>query len=146
MVAAESRWQRWGATVIAALVFLLALRLAFSRAIIAGAVGSTGRHLSIPEDFANIVYFPARALLAGVCPYDASSYLARFPAPNPAPPYLPGLLLLHLPLGTLTPVRSAEVYRALSVGLLLLLAYAALTLSGAKAAPPPFSPSPRRSS
>jgi hypothetical protein len=100
----------------AAFVFFCALLLA---------LGPNARAFSaeIPDDFAAAVYYPSRAFLDGICPYDAASYAGGYP------PYLPGALLLHLPFALLPPGPSAFLYTLVSVGLILLLAYLSLRMS-----------------
>jgi glycosyl transferase family 87 len=80
-------------------------------------------------DFEIAVYYPARAFLDGVNPYDQHTYLARYPAQAPFPPFLPVTLLLHAPLGLLPPEQSGLLYMCLSLVLVfacvrLALAYA----------------------
>src|SRR5438445_13084827 len=86
-------------------------------------------------DFQDGVYYPARAALAGVNPYDARPkdrggvYLARFPAGNNFPVYAPLLFVLSLPLAILPLTTAALLYWLLNVGLLLLFSSAVLRLS-----------------
>jgi hypothetical protein len=80
--------------------------------------------------FRDIIYYPVRAFLEGVNPYDAANYLSRYPAAYPFPPYLPSTLLLHLPFGLLPLGVSAVVYEAVSLGLTVLLGVLALKLNG----------------
>lgn len=120
----------------AGLSLLLALVLALSSGLMRHAPGGSGERLGLPYDFAAAVYFPTRAFLDGVCPYGSADYLARYPAPSAASPYLPGALLLHLPFALLPPQTAAAVYTAFSVGLTVLLAYVALAMSEVKARGP----------
>ena len=102
--------------------------------------------------FRDIIYYPVRAFLEGVSPYDAERYLSRYPAAYAFPPYLPSTLLIHLPFGLLPLGISAVVYDAVLLGLTVLLAFVALRLNGFRASAVPvllvaalvlFSPSGR---
>src|SRR5690349_18479118 len=53
-------------------------------------------------DFALNVYYPSKAFLDGGNPYDQSSYLSGYPVDIPFPPYMPVMLLLHLPFAWLS--------------------------------------------
>src|SRR5204862_193921 len=83
-------------------------------------------------DFQDVVYYPARAALAGINPYDARPkdrggiYLARFPAGNNFPVYAPLLFVLSLPLALLPLTIAEAMYWLLNVGLLLLFSSAVL--------------------
>src|SRR5437868_2526292 len=79
-------------------------------------------------DFQDVVYWPTRAALAGVNPYDSTPkeagglYQARFPAGNNFPLYAPAIFFLSLPVAIL-PLPVAEfIYWLFNLGLLLLLA------------------------
>ena len=135
---AARQWAHdWGALVGAGLMFscvLLALSPDISALIRGQGTVTDGVTAtpSIPKDFASAVYYPTRAFVEGVCPYDAARYVPRFPTPAPASPYLPGTLLLHLPFGLMGPDVSALVYKAVSIGLTLMLAYSALRLNAVR--------------
>jgi hypothetical protein len=80
-------------------------------------------------DFQDVVYYPAKAALAGVNPYDArpaedgGAYFSRFAAGNSFPVYAPLIFVFSLPFAVL-PLAAAELlYWLLNVGLLLGLAY-----------------------
>src|SRR5436190_14324396 len=77
-------------------------------------------------DFQDVVYYPARAALAGVNPYDARSpeaggaYFSRFPAGNSFPVYAPLIFIPSLPFAMLPLVPAEILYWLVSVTLLLL--------------------------
>ena len=76
-------------------------------------------------DFDVAIYYPARAFLDGVNPYDQHVYLAHYPAQAPFPPFLPVGLLLHAPLGLLPAELSSLLYLCLS----LILVFACVRLA-----------------
>src|SRR5258705_287933 len=86
-------------------------------------------------DFQDVVYYPARAALAGVNPYDASQpeaggvYLSRFPAGNSFPVYAPLIFVFSLPFAALPLVPTEIVYWLVNVCLLLLYAYVLLRMA-----------------
>ena len=86
-------------------------------------------------DFDIAVYYPARAFLDGLDPYDQSAYRAAYPVQAPLPPFLPATLLLHLPFGLLPPGPSAALY--LGVTLILILATGWLALGFTEGERPP---------
>ena len=127
----------WGALVGTGLMFSCVLLLALSPDISAlirgqGTVtdGITATP-SIPKDFASAVYYPTRAFVEGVCPYDAARYYPAFQHP-----------LQH----RRTPRHAAPassvwadaprcvrlVYKAVGIGLTLILAYSALRLNAVR--------------
>jgi Glycosyltransferase family 87 len=77
-------------------------------------------------DFQDVVYYPARAALAGINPYDSRPpeaggvYFARFPAGNNFPLYAPLIFVVALPFALLPLVPAEIVYGLFNVGLLLL--------------------------
>ena len=82
-------------------------------------------------DFRDATYFPARALLDGVNPYDPAAYLGfdgeigqYFPA------YGPHHLLLHLPFAALPLGAAIAAYAVLTLVLMLALAWVGLGLAG----------------
>jgi hypothetical protein len=77
-------------------------------------------------DFETAVYYPARAFLDGLDPYDQGPYLARYPVQAPFPPFLPAALLLHAPLALLPVGPSSAVYLCLSLALVVVSARLAL--------------------
>jgi len=81
-------------------------------------------------DFALNVYYPSRAFLDGVSPYDRATYLSGYPVDTAFPPYMPVTLLLHLPFAWLPFHESALVYLFMSVALVTLLAWLSLRFSG----------------
>jgi hypothetical protein len=90
-------------------------------------------------DFDIAVYYPARAFLDGLDPYDQSAYRAAYPVQAPLPPFLPATLLLHLPFGLLPPGPSAALY--LGVTLILILATGWLALGFTEGERPSLRPS-----
>lgn len=85
------------------------------------------------RDFRDAVYYPVVALLDGNNPYDTVAYLRSYPVQQEFPPYLPGLLAVHLPLGWL-PFETAQiVYFVFTAALTLVLAYLTLLSCGLSA-------------
>ncbi len=88
--------------------------------------------LELP-DFRDAVYYPVVSLLDGNNPYDTAAYFRTYPVQQEFPPYLPGLLTVHLPLGWL-PFETAQiVYCALTAMLTVVLAYVTLLACGLSA-------------
>jgi uncharacterized membrane protein YtjA (UPF0391 family) len=84
-------------------------------------------------DFRDTIYYPARAFLEGTNPYDAATYVHRYPVGNPFAPYLPLTLALHLPIALL-PYQVAEaVQYVLTIVLTVALARCALGFAGVAA-------------
>jgi len=82
------------------------------------------------QDFRDTVYYPPRAFLDGVNPYDPHPYLERYPAWVHFGPYAPATLLLYSPLALLD-VRVAEaVFFLANVGLAVVLAATILASCG----------------
>ncbi|MCC9600483.1 glycosyltransferase 87 family protein [Stieleria sp. JC731] len=80
-------------------------------------------------DFHNGVYFPTRALLAGVSPY-GTGYANSYPVARQIPFFSPGILLLHAPLAVL-PLHVAEViYFVFSVALIIAIAMVCAKAAG----------------
>src|SRR5262245_11572094 len=114
------------------------------------AIALVGRHcysrLMLPEaphdsihtsqaDFRDVIYYPTRAVLAGVNPYDSSednpdSYRGRFPVGNNFPVYSPLIFVPALPFAVLPLWTSVVLWWAISIGLTVTLAYAAWRLCG----------------
>src|SRR5438045_2274742 len=67
-------------------------------------------------DFQDVVYYPTRAALAGVNPYDSrpddegGQYFARFPAGNSFPLYAPLIFVVSLPFAMLELTAAEIVY------------------------------------
>jgi glycosyl transferase family 87 len=113
--------------ILAGLVFSAAVAVTAARIV---------RNLDIPgqpheelyglQDFRDAFYYPSRALLDGVNPYDPVAYQAHYPVARPTSPYAPHSLLLHVPF-SLLPYRAAQfAYDALNLLLILYLARACL--------------------
>ncbi len=83
-------------------------------------------------DFRDVIYFPTRAVLDGVNPYDseptseASRYRGRYPAGNVFPLYSPLLILLDSPLQLLPYHFGMAFYGIFNVALVVLVAWLAL--------------------
>jgi len=125
--------RRWR-PILAGVLFATALAVTSARIV---------RNLDIPgrphaelyglQDFRDAFYFPSRALLDGVNPYDPVAYQARYPVARPTSPYAPHSLLLHLPF-SLLPYRAAQfAYDALSLLLIVYLARACLVAARGRA-------------
>jgi hypothetical protein len=80
-------------------------------------------------DFERAVYYPARAFLDGLDPYEQHAYLARYPIDAPFPPFLPATLLLHLPFGLLPPGLSGALYFLVTLALVFACARLALAFT-----------------
>jgi hypothetical protein len=81
-------------------------------------------------DFRDVMYYPTRAMLAGLNPYDSSadnpdSYANRYPAGNNFPLYSPLIFVPALPLAGLPIGASVVVWWLLTAGLTIVLAYVA---------------------
>lgn len=85
------------------------------------------------QDFRDAVYYPTRALLDGVNPYDSLLYMSRYPVGQHFPPYSPLLLIVHLPLMWLTASVAQWVYFAFLIGLYVAIAVVTLRFSGRSA-------------
>jgi len=81
-------------------------------------------------DFEIAVYYPARAFLDGLDPYEQHAYMARYPVQAPFPPFLPAALLVHAPLALLPPATSSTLYLYLSLALVFVSARLALAFTG----------------
>jgi len=125
--------KRWW-PILAGLLFLAAVAITTARIV---------RNLDVPgrpheemyafQDFRDAFYYPSRALIDGVNPYDPVTYQARYPVARPTSPYAPHSLLLHLPF-SLLPYRTAQfAYYALNLLLVLYLARACLVAARGRA-------------
>jgi hypothetical protein len=90
---------------------------------------------SAMADFQDVVYYPTRAAMAGVNPYDARPatdggvYYSRFPAGNSFPLYAPLVFVPSIPFALLPLVPAEIAYWFVNLGLLLLLSFIALRLA-----------------
>lgn len=80
------------------------------------------------SDFRDVIFYPTRAVLAGVNPYDATEgdpngYLNRFPVGNNFPLYSPLIFTIALPFAALPLWPSVVIWLAVNVGLTVVLAY-----------------------
>ena len=117
--------------VAAGVIFALGLGLSAVR--ITPASSAEGLGVAAPwvlTDFRAAVYYPARAFLDGANPYNSKRYLARYPAGEPFPLYLPATLILGLPFALLPQPLAGTTYLVLTVALTLFLAWAVLRLAG----------------
>ena len=103
----------------------LALLLYFSALAFLPVTGLTESRI----DFERAVYYPARAVLDGLDPYEQHAYLARYPIDAPFPPFLPANLLLHLPFGLLPPGLSGALYFLVTLALVFASARLALAFT-----------------
>lgn len=86
-------------------------------------------------DFRDAIYYPARALLDGVNPYDAAAYVGSYPVANALAPYLPPALLLGLPFAVFPYVPAEAAWFVAMIGLAIAFAAFALRLEGRRARP-----------
>jgi hypothetical protein len=85
------------------------------------------------RDFRDAVYYPVVSLLDGNNPYDTTAYFRTYPVQQEFPPYLPGLLAVHLPFGWV-PFETAQlIYFAVTAMLTVVLAYVTLLACGLSA-------------
>jgi hypothetical protein len=86
-------------------------------------------------DFQDVVYYPTRAALAGVNPYDArpadegGQYFARYPAGNSFPLYAPLIFVASLPFAMWELTTANAVYWIVNVALLIIYGYWLLRIS-----------------
>ena len=117
---------------LAALALIAALGIAMLRVTTLSDVG--GVRLSADWaliDFQSTIYYPVRAFIDGVNPYDRDTYRAHYPGAQTFPPFLPSTLLIHLPFGVMPLALAKMAYVAFSVGLIVLLGRAAVRANGA---------------
>lgn len=128
--------QARGGALLASVAFLgIALLVAVFRPAF-GHGGNLRAVTALMNDFALNVYYPSRALLDRVNPYDQATYLARYPVDSAFPPYLPVTLLLHLPFACLPFHEAALAYLCVSVALVTLLAWISLRFCGRRSGLP----------
>ena len=119
---------------MAALLYVGAVVAALARVFLlssAGGVRLSARWVML--DFYSNQYYPVQALLDGVNPYDATRFMALYPAFHGYLPYAPMNLVLHLPFGLLPPVPAGIVYFILTALLAIVLAHLALRLASVSA-------------
>jgi hypothetical protein len=86
-------------------------------------------------DFRDVIYFPTRAVLEGINPYDSepnsdtARYHGRYPVGNVFPVYSPLLMVLDAPLQLLPYHVAMAAYVLFNVALLLVVANCALRFS-----------------
>lgn len=127
----EARFPAWLLAATAVIAFF---------AVTAWLAHGTWQHLSASRldrglltDFRDAVYYPARALLDGVNPYDVDSYYRSFPVGQEFPLYTPIHLLVHSPLVLVSLGTARRVYFGINVLLMLGLAWSTLRLAGHRA-------------
>ncbi len=81
-------------------------------------------------DFRDGIYYPTLAFVDGDVPYDAPTYLKKYPAAQNAPLYSPLMYLMHAPLALLSFDGAGLVYLILCIVLTVALGAAALHWSG----------------
>jgi hypothetical protein len=90
-----------------------------------------GESIGAGGDFRDAIYYPVRALLDGVNPYDPTAFLAYSPASGQwFPLYSPLHLTLHLPLAILSFEAALWLYAGLTLILTVVLAGTAVRLAG----------------
>jgi hypothetical protein len=116
---------------LAALAFISALGLALLRVTALSDIDGVrlSAHWAL-IDFQSVIYYPVRALVDGVNPYDRATYRAHYPAAETFPPFLPSTLLLHLPFGLLPLALAQLAYVAFSIGLIVLAGRAVVRANG----------------
>ena len=105
--------------------------LCFSALVLLPAFGATKSRI----DFEIAVYYPARAFLDGLDPYEQHAYMARYPVQAPFPPFLPATLLLHAPLALLPPGPSGTLYLYASLALVFVASGLAVAFTERRRAP-----------
>ncbi len=118
-------------TALAALLFVAAAGLIGYRAMqnlnVPGQPVAAGHGLI---DFRDAVYYPSKAVIDGINPYDADTYRPHYPVTHSFPPYSPLSLLVHLPFAWLDFDKAQAVYFVFSILLVLALSALSLRLCG----------------
>ena len=113
--------------VVAVSAFLLILAVLGARTV---SKLSVPGHLTAEQwglaDFRDNLYYPTFALLQGDNPYDAPTYVQRYPVRHAFPPYAPLTLGLHVPFALMSFERAQLVYWVVTALLALPLAGLAL--------------------
>ncbi len=81
-------------------------------------------------DFKNTAHYPAHALLHGLNPYDAATYLEAYPDATPFPPFAPLTLALYAPFGLLPLPVATAVWFVVTALLTIGLAWFVLRCAG----------------
>jgi hypothetical protein len=119
--------------VVSLLLFVLALGLPIYR--VTGVQPVRAVRLAeswLMVDFRQIAYYPSRAFLDGLNPYNSSRYMERYPVARPVTLYAPAVFILCAPFGVLPLGLSGVVYFILTVLLTVILGWAVLRLSGSR--------------
>jgi len=132
-------WPSPGIVALAALIFLFAVVAAVLRVTSLG--HGFGMRLGASSwvlvDFKSAIWLPARALLDGIDPYDAATYLPRYSPPSAFPPYLPFWLVMHLTLGEMPLSAAGPLYFLATIVLTAVGAWLALYIVGIRRGPAP---------
>ena len=90
--------------------------------LLCGDVGQIGGPHWGMADFRDVVYFPCRAVLEGVNPYDVTSYRQHFEGQvgNNFPLYSPLILVLHFPLAFLPYHTAGWIFQGVHLVILLI--------------------------
>lgn len=103
-----NRWLATTGLIVVALASTLTVARVVLRYQVPGPFDSINQGLC---DFHNGLYFPTKALIAGVSPY-GEGYVAKYPVARQIPFFSPGILLVHTPM-TLLGMRGAEIFYTL---------------------------------
>jgi alpha-1,2-mannosyltransferase len=87
-------------------------------------------------DFRDAVYYPVKALVDGVNPYDTPAYMARYPVAQVFPVYGPHHLLLWLPLAVLPIGAARVVFGLVMLAVLVLVCRLSVSATGTRASVP----------
>jgi hypothetical protein len=115
------------ATVAAILAFTCAISVISYRGsfYLADVVRPDGKHW-VMQDFRDVVYFPSRAFLDGLNPYNVQVYMEHYPVWHPVALYTPLSILMSSPFALLPFSHAWQLYYVFS--LLLMFVLAALSL------------------
>lgn len=126
--------QGWKPAVLAAGV-LIAVSAALMVRLLTN-LAEPGQTIGAAGDFRDVTYYPVKALLDGVNPYDPAAFLGYDDSIGQwFPLYGPLHLALHLPLAALSFDGALWVYAAVTVVLTVVLARVALGLAGISPSP-----------
>ena len=119
----------WRAGIFAALAFAAVAAVVLFR--LATSMAEPGVTSGAGGDFRDATYYPVKALLDGVNPYDPTAFLGYHPDIGQwFPLYGPLHLALHLPLAALPFEAALWLYAGLMLTLTVALAWVALELTG----------------
>jgi len=119
--------------ILACAAFALAVALVTARTLaVAGPPSVTSDRWAL-NDFYATVYYPPRALLAGINPYEIESYTSAYPVVN-FPLYAPLTVALNLPFALLPRALAGALYFSMCVLLVVVLAGLILHVTVGRAA------------